>query len=914
MASLIPGKASILIYSKLRSQFFTKVRNLGAVYIRKSIISICLLCFLLPLKAIVLVPEYQQDTVSQKQTPFKQPTYKTQRLSTPPPVIDGKLDDQCWKKGIWAGNYHQWMPNEGAKPTYPTELNIQYDDKYLFIAIRAFDGEPKKIIRRSGARDEQVGDMVGVTFDSNHDYRTGFEFSVTSWGQKIDVILYNPFNFDFNWDAVYKVKTGVEDSAWVAEYQIPLSQLRYSAKKEQVWGMHAWRVISRLSEEDNWEQQFKNSPGILYNFGELRGIEGLKKSRRIELMPFVLGKLNTMQSQAGNPFTRNGRDWAGNAGLDAKIGATSNFTVNLTVNPDFGQVESDPSVMNLTAFETFYQEKRPFFLEGLTIFDYKLDDQSLFYSRRTGHAPSLTFPSNDTTFIKSPEKTTILSAIKFSGTTSKGLSIGLIQSITANEIAQLSNPEGKITSKQVEPLTSYTVARIQKGYNAGTTILGGMITSVNRSINDPNLDFLSRNAYTGGLDLLHYWHDKKYYIDARLLGSSINGNRQAITVLQESSARYYQRPDADYLGFDTSRTRLNGYGGKFKIGKISKIHWRYYTSVSWLSPGLELNDLGYLTFADQIKNDNDVIYETTKPVSIFHSYSLELDQFNLWNFNGIYLGSGARLNFSSEYKNNWTFNTSLIYNTNSIDPRFLRGGPQMNIPYIVTELGTASTDPSKKTILTFAYSYQIRGSNSATSYSIGPGISLRPLQVLTIGVSANITYNHDFLQYVTTLDYMSQKRYIFATINEKTVGLMFRINLNLSPEFSIQYYGSPFISRGTYSEFKHITNPQANKFTDRFKEYDFALQPSGNYRLDENGDGIADYNIANPDFNFQQFRSNLVAKWEYRLGSFMYFVWSCDKTGTTSSSSTSYGQSLNQLMKIFPNNIFLIKLSYWFNL
>jgi hypothetical protein len=806
------------------------------------------------------------------------------------------------------------MPNEGAKPTYPTELNIQYDDKYLYVAIRAFDGEPKKIIRRSGVRDEQVGDMVGVTFDSNHDFRTGFEFSVTSWGQKIDVILYNPFNFDFNWDAVYKVKTGVEDSAWVAEYQIPLSQLRYTNKKEQVWGMHAWRVISRLSEEDNWEQQFKNSPGIIYNFGELRGIEGLKKSRRIELMPFVLGKLNTMQAQAGNPFTRNGRDWAGNAGLDAKIGVSSNFTINLTINPDFGQVESDPSVMNLTAFETFYQEKRPFFLEGLTIFDYKLDDQSLFYSRRIGHTPSLTFPSNDTTFIKSPEKTTILSAVKFSGTTSKGLSIGLIQSITADEMAQLSNPAGKITKKQVEPLTSYAVARIQKGYNAGTTIIGGMITSVNRSISDPNLDFLSRNAYSGGLDLLHYWRDKKYYIDIRLLGSSINGSRQAITVLQESSARYYQRPDADYLGFDTSRTQLNGYGGKLKIGKISKIHWRYYTSISWLSPGLELNDLGYLTFADQIKNDNDVSYETTKPVSIFHSYGLELNQFNLWNFNGTHLGSGARLNFSSEYVNNWTFNTSLIYNTNSVDPRFLRGGPQMKIPYIITELGTASTDPSKKTILTFAYSYQKRGSNSATSYSITPGISFRPLQVLTIGVAMNIASNHDLLQYVTALDFMSEKRYIFGTIDEKTVGLTFRINLNLSPEFSIQYYGSPFISRGTYSEYKRIENPLANSFSDRSKMYDYAIQPSGNYSLDENGDGIGDYNISNPDFNFQQFRSNFVAKWEYHLGSFIYLIWSSNRTGLNSSSDTSYGQSLNQLIKIFPNNVFLIKLSYWLNL
>jgi hypothetical protein len=541
--------------------------------------------------------ELQQDTTKSKKTSIKQPVYFTQRLTTQPPVIDGKLDDDCWKKGTWAGDYHQFVPNEGARPTYPTELNIQYNDKYLYVAIRAFDGEPGKITRMAGGRDEFTGDMVGITFDSYRNYKTGFEFTVTAWGQKVDLVLFNPINWDYNWNAVWKVKTGLEDSAWVAEYEIPLSQLRYSNQKDQVWGMHSWRWITRLSEESDWEQQTQSGPGMLYNFGELKGIEGLKKSRRIEIMPFTLGNLQTVKPEEGNPFNKNGRIWGGNAGLDMKIGVSSNFTIDLTVNPDFGQIESDPSVMNLTAFETFYEEKRPFFMEGLTIFDYKFDDQSLFYSRRIGHAPSINPVPNDTTFIKSPDKTTILSALKFSGTTSDGLSVGVIQSLTANEKAQLSNPEGKIEDMQVEPLTSYTVARIQKGYNAGNTFLGGMITSVNRFINDTDLEFLSRNALTGGLDFMHYWHDKEYYIDARLIGSNVNGSREAITALQSSSARYFQRPDAGYLRFDTTRTMLSGYGGKFKIGRLSKGYWKYSTGITWLSPGLELNYLGYIKYS-----------------------------------------------------------------------------------------------------------------------------------------------------------------------------------------------------------------------------------------------------------------------------------------------------------------------------
>lgn len=261
-----------------------------------------------------------QDTVPKQKSGNQQPVYTTSRLTTAKPVIDGKLDDDCWKTGVWAGDYHQYTPNEGAKPSFPTELKILYDDKNLYIAFRAFDGEPEKIQRLSGIRDNIVGDMMGVTFDSYHDRRTGFEFTVTAWGQKVDLVLFNPASWDFNWNAVWKVKTGLEDSAWVAEYEVPLSQLRYSNEDEQVWGMHTRRWINRLQEESNWEIQSKTGPGMLYNFGELHGIKGLKKSQRLKIMPYALGDLKTMKKEPGNQFADKGRAWGGNIGLDAKIG------------------------------------------------------------------------------------------------------------------------------------------------------------------------------------------------------------------------------------------------------------------------------------------------------------------------------------------------------------------------------------------------------------------------------------------------------------------------------------------------------------------------------------------------------------------------------------------------------------------
>lgn len=858
------------------------------------------------------VTSSRQDTIP-KQKEIKEPVYNTMRLTTPKPIIDGKLDDECWKTGEWAGNWTQGIPNEGGKPTNPTELKILYDDRNLYVAFRAHDRQPDKIKRLAGTRDEFVGDMVGVNFDSYRDYRTGFEFTITAWGQKIDLILFNPDNWDVNWEAVWKGKVGLEDSAWVAELEIPFSQLRYSNKDEQVWGLHTWRWTSRLQEEDNWERQSKTGPGILYYFGELKGIKGLKKSHRLEIMPYSLGDLNTMEKTSGDPFTEKGRAFRGNLGLDAKVGISSNFTLDLTVNPDFGQVESDPSVMNLTAFETFYQEKRPFFLEGLTIFNYDFDNQNLFYSRRIGHAPSLNKSPTDNLFVKSPEMTTILSAVKFSGTTSDGLSVGFIQSLTGPEYAKISDRFGHSSTARVEPLTSYTVARIQKGFNAGTTVLGGMLTSTNRFGNSGELGFLADNAYTGGLDLLHRWNNKKYFLDAKLIGSFIDGSTKSIAALQESSARYFQRPDGGYLGFDTTRTGLGGAGGKLKVGKGSGL-WRYATGIVWLSPGIELNDIGYMTTVDEIDQQNEISYFVNKPVSIFRTYNIKLIQFNSWNFNGTYLGAGANLSGLLEFKNQWSFNGIFVCHSSAFDTRVLRGGYDMKMPAGFLAMGSLNTDQSKHVTAGVTYIYKYLGNNSGVTNTINPVVSIRPFMQLKFSFAANYEDNRNDLQYVGMVSIPSGNRYLLGTINQKTLGLTFRIDLNITPEFSIQYYGSPFVSKGSYSEFKRVTDPRSVNYSDRFTILTNPVLTDGRYYFDENNDLNPDYSVGNPDFNFHQFRSNLVAKWEYRLGSFIYLIWSSERTGYSDNPGTSIGNSFKQLKKVFPNNVFLVKLNYWFSL
>lgn len=845
---------------------------------------------------------------------FKPRIYKTQRLSTQKPLIDGKLDDACWQTGEWAGDFTQWLPHEGAKPSQPTELKILYDDRNIYVAIRAYDSEPEKITRHAARRDRFEGDVVGVCFDSYHDHRTGFEFDITAYGQKIDVLLTNPANSDFSWNAVWTAKVGLEDSAWVAEMEIPLSQLRYSNEQEQVWGLHCWRWIDRLQEESDWEPQTSSGPGMLYMFGELHGISGLKKSQRMELMPYVVGKVHTFKKEKNNPFTEKGYDIAGTLGLDAKVGLSSNFTMDITINPDFGQVEADPSVMNLTAFETFYEEKRPFFLEGKNIFDYSLDDASLFYSRRIGHAPVYIPPVDSGLFLKKQESTSIIDALKISGKTSDGFSVGIMQSLTAEEKSIISSANDSTYEMLSEPYTNYLLGRLQKDSRNGNTVAGCIFSATNRFIHEDYLQFMNKSAYAGGFDLLQQWKNKEYYVDMKFLSSYVTGSRDAILKLQQSSARYYQRPDAKYLHIDSTASYLAGTAGSFNIGRKTKGHWNYATGVTWFSPGAEFNDLGYMKQADVIKQTNSCRYMYNKSFWIFRRFYSFLNQSNQWDFGGRYLMSDVELENRFEFSNKWAFEIHPGFQTRKFDTRQLRGGEAMLIPpswriFLITQ-----TDYSKRFYSQLSVYYNEYFEQSARYLQITPAVLFRPVNALRLFAGFVYTYNIDQLQYVYQLNYQSDKRYILGTIHQQNLELEFKVDLSFTPDITVQYYGSPFVSKGIYSKFKRVTDPASKKYSSRFELSNVTTRSGGIVGLDENRDAVNDYSIPDPDFNFLQFRSNLVFRWEFKPGSVLYLVWSMDKTGAAEPTDINLGNSMNQLLKVNANNIFLVKLNYWFGL
>jgi hypothetical protein len=856
---------------------------------------------------------FSQNKLSDS-TKKKLRVYHTQRIApSERPVIDGKLNDNCWKVGEWAGNYTQWIPNEGAKPSQPTQLKILYDDKNIYVAIRAFDSIPAKISRKVGRRDDFTGDMVGVCFDSYHDHRTGFEFDVSAAGQKMDMLITNPSNSDNSWNAVWYAKTSREDSAWTAEFRIPLSQLRYSKDSVQVWGLHSWRWIERQQQESDWEPQSSTGPGMLYLFGELDGIHDLPKSRRVEIMPYTLEKLNTFQKEPNNPFADKGRRWSANAGLDAKIGLASNFTIDLTVNPDFGQVESDPSVMNLSAFETFYEEKRPFFLEGKNIFSFDFDNSSIFYSRRIGHTPSFYPALGNNQFMHYPDNTTILGATKLSGKNAKGFSIGILESLTASEYADIDSL-GNRKKIKVEPLTDYALIRVQQDYKQGNTVLGGIFTSTSRFLGSPQLNFLNRNAYTGGIDLFHQWHDKEYYLDAKLIGSSINGSREAIRNLQESSARYYERPDAHYLHFDSTANMLSGTGGNIKIGKGSKGLWRYSTEVTWRSPGFDLNDMGYMQIADIIKQRNSVYFFVNKPVYILRTYNVSLSETNNWDFGWRYLSSGTNLGAYLEFLNNWAINATSTYTPQSLDVRILRGGSAMLVPSAFYNNVYMRTNSAKKIFLELSSELSASGYNSARYYSVQPGVTYTPINTIKLSGSINYSHNRNDLQYITTTSNGSQQNYILGKIDQHTMSITFRVDYNVTPEISIQYYGSPFATTGKYSDFKKVVDPRASNYYNRFTEFKPTLNGNNTYEVSETNNAPASYNFANPNFDFSQFRSNLVFRWEYRPGSQFVLVWSQDKSAFIQPGEQTLGKAMSNLGDVFPNNIFLIKFNYWFSI
>jgi len=833
--------------------------------------------------------------------------YETIRLKGPPPTIDGRLDDAAWSEGVWASDYTQQLPTEGASPSHQTELKILYDDRSVFVAIRAYDN-PAEVHRYPGRRDDFTGDIVGICFDSYNDKRTGFEFDLTAGGSKIDLILGNgELEWDTSWDAVWEGEVSHDAEGWSAEFRVPLSQLRYGPQSEQVWGLHAWRWIDRYQEEDQWQLIPRQNTGRMYQLGELHGIRDLPTSWRLELLPHVVGKAS------GGPSVPDSPDGSGSMGIDAKVGLTTNFTLDGTVNPDFGQVEADPSVVNLTAYETFYEEKRPFFLEGKKILRFEVEDaDQLFYSRRIGQAPSrdLSLAAGES-LLDSPELTSILTALKVTGKTDDGLSIGVLQSFTQQETARISAPPG-IREAVVEPFGSYTVGRLHKDWAKGNTALGGMVTSTHRWISDPALSFLPRQATTGGLDFARFFANRAWVLEASGFLSHLSGDPEAIRGLQTNAVHYFQRPDASHLEVDEGATSLGGYGGSVRIARSGQSRLRFAERFVAYSPGLDFNDAGYLRQADVLANQILVGWNESVPRHPFRQYALELSREDGWDFGGLTTLARTTLQGSGQLTNKWETVLRLAYE-DRVDTRMLRGGPALRWHDFYTVFGSLGSDPSRRVRASINAEWARARDDDSRAWSFAGLVGLRPSNRLSLQGAVSYDYLLDNLQYAATASAVDGTRWVVARMDQDTWNVTFRVNLSVTPDLTVQYYGSPFIGTGRYTAYKKVTDALAQDNADRFhlfESHEIAFDPDSNsYRVTEAGGST--YSFLNPDFSFRQFRSNLVVRWEWRPGSSLYVVWSQSRTGDVSSWEPSFGSNWNALWQTEADNVFLVKLSYW---
>lgn len=854
--------------------------------------------------------------LAEGQTPERR-IYTTARVTTAPPVVDGRLNDAAWELVPWSGDFTVRTPNEGARPAEPTSFKILYDDRNVYVGIRLFDSEPKRVERRLGRRDEYTGDDVAVWFDSYFDRRTAFAFAVNAAGVKWDgVTAEDGATTDTSWDPIWFVATSLDDRGWTAEMRIPLTQLRFAEQGEQVWGLQVSRMLYRRQELSAWQAIPGRAGGETSRYGELHGLTGLRSRTQVELLPYAVGQVNRAPAQAGNPFAT-GQSWRGVAGLDGKVGLTSNVTLDFTVNPDFGQVEADPSVVNLTAFETFYEEKRPFFVEGSRVFDMAITSSGtsamdrLFYSRRIGRPPHASPSLADGEFADVPDRTSILGAAKVTGKTASGWSLGVLDSVTGAESATI-DLAGARRSAAVEPFTNYFVGRVQKDYRNGQTTIGGLLTAVNRRLGEPQFATLHDAAYTGGVDVAHYWADRAFYARGTAVFSYVHGSAAAIARTQQASPRFFQRPDAAYLSFDPTRTSLAGNGGSIEVGRSGNSRFLFNGSIAWRSPGLELNDLGYQRTADYIVSRLQTQYNVFQPFSVFRTFNAAGAAWVNYLYSGERAGLGGYVSANGQFRNYWRVNGSIETNTEYLDATILRGGPAMLTSARTNISVNLQSDTRKRIFGTIGGVRSLDPNREEDQRTLNASLGWRPTTGMDVSLQPSITWRDPRLQFVATPTVGSRARYLLASLQQRTVGLTLRVNYAVTPTLTVQFYGQPFVSAGRYSDFKVATDPRAAAFNDRFRLLgDTLARENRRLSVDENGDGAPEYTLGDPDYGFRQFRSNLVARWEYSPGSTLYVVWSQGRTGADGSGAFAFASGMRSLFGVRPENVFLVKFSRW---
>ena len=809
------------------------------------------------------------------------------------PSINGKDDDAVWAVAPKMSGFRQFEPKVNADPTFNTEFQVAYDARNLYVFVRMLDPHPDSIMHALSRRDVRgPSDQIKLIIDSYDDKRTGYELAVNPDGVKRDFSISDDGNEDESWNGIWDVATAVDARGWTAEFRIPLSQLRYAGGTDHTFGFGIWRDIERLAERSAWPEYSPTRNGLASQLGRLNGLQQISSARHFEMTPYAL----TKNLQRVNPTAGYNRNQQLAVGGDLKIGITPNVTLDATVNPDFGQVEADPAVLNLTAFETFVAEQRPFFVEGTGLYQFQLNcyivvdcqtNEGLFYSRRIGRSPSLRGLYGDAT---TATATPITAAAKLTGRTGSGLSFGALEALTP----RVSGPLGRV----VEPASNYALVRGQQDLRGGEAGIGFIATAVDRGLDSLSSPYLHRSAYVTGLTFRNRFYKKQYELAGQFAASQVNGDAAAIARTQRNSVHYYQQPEND-TPLDTTRTSLSGHAEQIKFGKYGGGITRFETSVVRQSAGFDVNDLGYLQRADITDWSTWSALTFRDAKKFFRWAQLNANHWERWNTSGTPLANAVNLNGHIGFLNNW--NAHLGGTLAGVAPtycdRCTRGGPTLRNSRGFFPWAGLNTD--SRQVVSGGVFLNLRNTDEgrSTGQSWSPYLNMRFSTRIQLSLGVGYSVDHNDSQWFNNFtDATNVVHYTFAHLDQRTKSSSLRLNYTVQPNLTFEFYGQPFVASGTYSNVRETSaTPHAAAYTDRFKPYTVT-----------DGSPMA--------FRYTQLRTNTVARWEYRPGSTLFLVWTHGREDSSNENpDRSWALDYRDLFRLHPDNTFLIKVAYWLN-
>ena len=861
---------------------------------------------------------------------------------TSPITLDGRLDEQVWAASTPATGFRQFEPNEGQAATQSTELRILYDDVALYVGARMYDSLGARGVRAYLTRRDQQndGDYLEIIFDTFHDHTGRTVFQINPVGVKTDAGQ-AASNADPSWDPIWEAATAIDSLGWTAELRIPFAQLRFSRDTSQTWGMQVWRYVDRINETSMWSFWGRKETGGPPRFGHVEGLRVRERPRGVELLPYVVSRASYIPLRDGdenNPF-RDPSEYTARVGGDLKALLTSNLTLDLTLNPDFGQVEVDPAVVNLSAFETSFQEKRPFFVEGSGLFGYgglscffcsNVSSMSLFYSRRIGRPPRGSPP--DYAYLDRPENTTILGAAKITGRTRGGYQVGFLDAVTKAEDADVAFDDGRSgVEREVEPLTNFFVGRVRKNFPGGRGFLGAIGTSVIRRFGYDSLRLtLPGHSEAIGVDGERWWKNRTYRLATNFAVSRVTGDPSVILDLQESSARYFNRPDRKHGSngtfsdrYDPSLTSLRGFAGYMRASKESG-DWLFETALNLRSPGFEVNDIAFLTRADYAWMNANLFRQWQKPTKYYRQAYWIIGGQQQYNFDGDRNDLQVQNFVEAQLPNYWWVSGWIMRRPEVFEDRLTRGGPVVRRSGAWYSSVNVNTDSRKR--VSFSVNPEMgRFDDGGRSIGLYTSIRAKPASNIVLSMEPYYSHSKGKSQFVETFEDTSanhfyDRRVVFAQLVQHTLELGTRLNVTFTPTLTLELFAQPLIASGDYEHFKEFVAPR----TVEKREFDatqLTVQRDPETGLiseyvldaDRNPDTPA-LTFSNPDFNFRSLRGNAVLRWEYRPGSTVFLVWTQSRSSEDPVGDFQFRRDRSALFDARPDNIFLVKVNYWIGL